>query len=286
MPREEAAVTKEILLPPGADLESLCAAWLLARRYRARVVIRPLSGAPIPAVCLQDAFGRRCFGAIEEVLEIADGPDAVLKLADYCRRADRLDLSRQEAAPGSLKFTIRRLRAVATDGYQVWRAFRVLADAIAGGEEGLLYRGGPEYLTRTLPEFRGLFSAPIRRLKDLPIKLLSLDGLVVAINESDFNVANEVFDRYPEVDVLIFRSPTHGWAGFIKRSQEREVPISFEPLLALLRRAEPEAGWFLHASGNVLICGGPKAPQHSSGLPPEALLEFLREVNKTRRGKE
>jgi hypothetical protein len=254
------------------DLDALCAAFLLSQGgRRASVSFDPEAGM---GAMLESPGGRKervpdCKAAWER----AGRPPRWEALADYCFRADRLGLEPFEARPGSLKWAVMRLREnLPGRDDLLWEAFRWLAENARNLTKGC------GRLLEAHPHYGALFAS---FLEEKPFgwrKLVRVEKageFVVAAAETDHNIVNLVFNGLPEVDIYVFRSPTHGWAGCVVRSKERRPPAD---LTRVRENLPSDEDWFLHPSGNVLICGGPKAPKSSTRLSLRELLEALRKA--------
>jgi len=259
----------DVFVPCKPGLDSLCAAFVLTGGGR-RGTVSFSPDVNSGALVREPGKGSRAVADCREAWNITGKSDGLGALVDYCFRADRLGLSRAESRPGSLKWAVMRLRA-ALPGRDdlLWEAFRHLAARKADPESGCdtSLAGHPvhgrlfaNFLAGSPPEWRRW------------IRTERAGDLIVAVNESDHNVTNLIFDAMPEIDVLVFRNPVHGWAGFVVRSAERRPDVD---LAEVRRRLPASENWFLHPSGNILICGGPKAPGNATALSADDLLEAL-----------
>jgi hypothetical protein len=54
--------------------------------------------------------------------------------------------------------------------------------------------------------------------------------------------------------------------------------IDLEPIYTKLIEAEKDAGWFLHQSHHMVICGSSSAPEHSTSLTFEQLIDAAKNL--------
>lgn len=100
----------------------------------------------------------------------------------------------------------------------------------------------------------------------------SIFGPAFAIESSSHHV-REIAYRHG-ARVFVFVDPTTGFRGYKGRSQ---AGLDFSALYETIRRLEPDADWFLHASKELLLCGSAKAPDRRlSRLPLTALADLIR----------
>lgn len=80
------------------------------------------------------------------------------------------------------------------------------------------------------------------------------------------------FTRDKGFDLVLMYDPKHSSAQFFTPSFE----IDLEPIYQKLIEKEPNAGWFLHQSHHMVICGSSSAPEHKTNLSFEELIEIAK----------
>lgn len=93
-------------------------------------------------------------------------------------------------------------------------------------------------------------------------------GKGVAV-ESEF--VNRAFCDNQEGDVFLIRDPEHNSIQFYTPREG----IDLEPIYKRVKELDPEAGWFLHQSHKMVICGSGSAPDSK---PTKLSLEELMEI--------
>jgi hypothetical protein len=85
---------------------------------------------------------------------------------------------------------------------------------------------------------------------------------------------DRAFVRNKGFDLVLMYDPAHKSAQFFTPSFE----IDLKPIYEKLIKVEPEAGWFLHQSHHMVICGSSSAPEHKTDLSLEELVNIAKEV--------
>lgn len=99
------------------------------------------------------------------------------------------------------------------------------------------------------------------------IEFESKFGKSVAI-ESE--TVDRSFTRDKGFNLVLMYDPGFKTAQYFTPSFE----IDLEPIHRKLIEKEPEAGWFLHQSRHMVICGSSSAPEHKTGLSFEELIDL------------
>jgi len=196
-------------------------------------------------------------------------------LVDYCHRSDIMKLTKEETGGNSLKFCIFVTRDTCHDYHLIYQIFKTIANKVYE-DPAYLIHFARSHILAMYPSVRKYFDNYEKYMaaqKDW-IEVCQIGNLWVAINESEENLTSFIFDNYPHVDLIIYRNPQKDWAGFVKRSEERKVGVDLERIYNTLK--EKEKGWFLHKSGNLLLCGTPKAPLAKTTLTVQEMVELLK----------
>ena len=85
---------------------------------------------------------------------------------------------------------------------------------------------------------------------------------------------DRAFVRKLGFDLVLMYDPKFKSAQFFTPSFD----IDLEPIYKKLIEKEPSVGWFLHQSHHMVICGSSSAPEHSTGLSFEELVEIAKSV--------
>lgn len=82
------------------------------------------------------------------------------------------------------------------------------------------------------------------------------------------------FVRDKGLDLVLMYDPKFKSAQFFTPSSE----IDLEPIYKRLIETEPDCGWFLHQSHHMVICGSSSAPDHTTSLTFEQLIEIAKNL--------
>jgi len=82
------------------------------------------------------------------------------------------------------------------------------------------------------------------------------------------------FTRNKGFNLVLMYDPKFKSAQFFTPSFD----IDLEPIYKKLIEKEPNSGWFLHQSHHMVICGSSSAPEHSTTLTFEQLIETAKEA--------
>ena len=271
-----AIINSTIVISFSPDLDALCCAYIAHKSNDSTVSF----GKLIPGTSAEYTFKNivKYFKNCQEAYEFFKYRDPKLKnLVSYCYQADTVGLSRKESLVGSLKYIVMRLRSKLPGANDIlWKVFCRLADADNYGNDLCNYL----YQDNTLRKIcEPLLASETLDIKNL-LEFHEVDKYKVCTFVGDKNITNKVFDLYPEVDVYIFKNHLNDWAGYVLRSKERRPDIDLRSVKKLLD--ERKENWFLHSSGNILICGGPKFPHdHTSLEIPDLLCQLKQVITKT-----
>ena len=195
-------------------------------------------------------------------------------LVDYCSRADSMRLEEKEKGKGSMRYCFALLGEHLDDDY-IFRIFCDSAEKIVEDERYLTefcmdrviaYAPETERFFRMAEDYEG---------KQPRIEFKDLKGLRIAINESEENLTNYIFKSYADVDVIVYKNWQRSWAGIVLRSVERNVKDCIDLRKVYGELSRDERGWFLHPSGNLLLCGTPKNPGVKCRRGIEEILRIL-----------
>lgn len=259
---------RTICIPSAPGMNSLCSAFLLAEAGRKGLVTFS-SDIDVAAIIKEPGKDSVHFTSCAEVFHWVANPARWFSLTEYCQLAHDMVLPSDQKYIGSLKWAIMQLREGLAGGNDlIWEAFRYLAwnaTNYARGCDSLLYRH-PVHgrifagcLNQTVPDWHKW------------VRIEQINHYTVAISEGDRNVTSMVF-KDPSIDILVFRNHIHDWAGYVVRSKERRPDVD---LSDVRKRLPPDEPWFLHPSGNVLLCGGLRVPMNMTNLSINELLAAL-----------
>ncbi len=82
------------------------------------------------------------------------------------------------------------------------------------------------------------------------------------------------FVRDKGFNLILMYDPKFKSAQYFTPSFE----VDLEPVYKKLIEAEPDCGWFLHQSHHMVICGSSSAPEHSTALTFEQLIEIAKNL--------
>lgn len=82
------------------------------------------------------------------------------------------------------------------------------------------------------------------------------------------------FTRDKGFNLVLMYDPKYKSAQFFTPSFD----IDLEPIYTKLIEAEKDAGWFLHQSHHMVICGSSSAPEHSTSLTFEQLIAVAKNL--------
>ncbi|MFW6047151.1 MAG: DHH family phosphoesterase [Candidatus Woesearchaeota archaeon] len=91
---------------------------------------------------------------------------------------------------------------------------------------------------------------------DEGIKFHSIFGSGLAYNLENTSLRKKVYERGYEI--FLFKDKNTGFAGYKASGHSK---VNFKGLFEKISEIEPNADWFLHSSGQLLLCGSSKAPQ-------------------------
>lgn len=91
----------------------------------------------------------------------------------------------------------------------------------------------------------------------------------VAVNSE---TVDRAFVRNKGFNLVLMYDPNFKSAQFFTPSFETDL----EPIYKQLIDKEPDAGWFLHQSHHMVICGSSSAPEHKTNLSFEELIEIAK----------
>lgn len=202
-------------------------------------------------------------------------PDLVSRfrhLADYCQEADQMQKPKTghlNRGHKSLKWLIYSLRDKLSEDELRQVFYYTLIECAVYSEE---YLYNDVFVTKIAREHRHLLEKPEFNPEDYPIH--QIGKWRVLVNETPANLTNLVFKRNV-ADIYVFRNAEKGWAGIVfDERSPRNVLAAFDiPAIfaALARRNEP---WIMIGK-NLIICGGPKAPENKTGITIPEMLKLL-----------
>ncbi|MEM5810607.1 MAG: hypothetical protein QXP66_01755 [Candidatus Aenigmatarchaeota archaeon] len=196
-----------------------------------------------------------------------------LQITDYCHRADKGQLSRQERAQGSLIHTIYALRSNMVDGIDDEAIYKVFSHLVLKARVNPLYLTGyceievstvfPEYTSILLKETVGITNILRKFVRFVDISRHKF----VALNNSNHNIATFLFSNYP-VLAIVFKTPA-GRGGIIIRKRCHNFNIN--EIYEELNKLEPDT--WITENGNILTRTAKN--NKVSTLKIEELLEIL-----------
>lgn len=197
----------------------------------------------------------------------------LLQVTDYCHRADKGQLSREERAQGSLIHVMYALRSHMNDGIDEEALYRVFSHLVHKARTNPLYLTGyceievstvfPEYTSILLKETVGITNILRKFVRFVDISRHKF----VALNSSNHNISSFLFANYP-VLAIIFRTES-GRGGLIIRKRCNNFDIN--AIFNELNEREPDT-WILdHGSIITRTAKNNKV----SALKIEELLEIL-----------
>lgn len=72
--------------------------------------------------------------------------------------------------------------------------------------------------------------------------------------------------------IYVYRNPHRGWIGVVARNTE---PIDLTSLYTHLVKTEPLAGWYLHPSKKICICGSSRMENAHTSLEVKAIIALI-----------
>lgn len=191
-------------------------------------------------------------------------------LEDYCLYADQPDkppgIQWLNTGYRSIKWFIYSLRNEIEPGELQNLFHRLLAEAAAYRGEDWLYANILEF--REAKPYKRLIKKPEFDIDDWPIE--EINGWRVLINTTTQNITNFVF-KDDWADIILVVSPQKHAAVIL--SYQRAGDVNLEGLYnTLLERGE---AWHM-VNDNLIICGGPKAPEKTTDITIDELLELLK----------
>lgn len=281
------------------DLDSLCSMYLLKllnRSLRFEFVSIPFHGVeklPLDSVAIDilggaidhhDLSGKhwstcKIIYYILDSAGLTENIEKMSSLVDYCHRGDFNALKDGEKEQGSLIHTMYGLRDH-IPAQELFNVYEYLATASLNNTPILTSMSditaaamNPKYsdiLTTENIEKPALIRKFVRFIEfGKPNRGQSL---FVAVNKSNHNIINIVFEYYRNVIAVIYCSP-NGRSGIIIR-KDSPVVFDLQAVRDYLVNEKKEPSWFLHSNKKMLLCGSKKM-EISSSIDSEELVELL-----------
>jgi len=201
------------------------------------------------------------------------------KLVDYCHRADMGSLIEGEKDQGSLIHTIYGLRDTLAP-LELYPVFEYLANLVPNNDSILTSLADITVAAMNTKYSDILASENIEKpaLIRKFVRFVEIGkpgrgrSYFIAVNRSNHNIINIVFDYYKNVVAIIYAS-TNGRSGIVIR---KDSPVNFnlEAVQEEIVTVHKESGWFLHPSRKLLLCGSQKMDIESK-IDPEVLVDLL-----------
>jgi len=206
-------------------------------------------------------------------------PDLLMRferLKEYCYDADELyhqvNLNRGYK---SLKWLIYGLRDKISPS-ELQMVFHNLLIESCMGNESLLYNN--VLLLPTAKRYQKYIQKPKIDLSEFPIK--QIGEWRILINEGEQNITGLVFKK-DIAEIIIFRNDKLQSAGIVFNERDTNVLSYFNVpkiFIELMKRNEP---WTIRGN-NLIICGGPKAPENKTSITTDELFELLKKYHLTK----
>jgi len=192
------------------------------------------------------------------------------QLKDYCYDADELNhkvfLNRGYK---SLKWLIYTLRNQLLQKEIEMIFYYCLIEANLYGEQ---YLYDDVFKFGIVRQYSHLLKKPKLDLSQFPI--IKIGGWKVLINKSDKIITNLVFKKRM-ADIIIFKNPQN-WAGIVFNERDTNV-LDYFDLVGILEELKLRNEGWIRYGNNLIICGGPKAPDKTTTISTELLLTILKQ---------
>lgn len=281
------------------DLDSLCSLFLLKmlnRNLKFEFVSIPFHGVeklPLDSVAIDilggaidhhDLTGKhwstcKIIFSIMDSAGLAENIEKTTLLVDYCHRGDFNALKEGEKEQGSLIHTIYGLRDHIA-AQELYNVYEHLANASLNNPPILTSMSDITAATMNMKYSDILTTENIEKpaLIHKFVRFVEFgrpnrgQSLLVAVNKSNHNIINIIFEYYRNVIAVIYCS-TNGRSGIIIR-KDSPVVFDLQAVRDYLVNEKKEPSWFLHTNKKMLLCGSKKM-EISSSVDPEELVELL-----------
>jgi hypothetical protein len=201
------------------------------------------------------------------------------KLIDYCHRADMGSLIEGEKDQGSFIHTMYGLRDT-LDPLELYSVFEYLANLVPNNDSILTSLADITAAALNTKYSDILASENIEKpaLIRKFVRFVEIGkpgrgrSYFIAVNRSNHNIINIIFDYYKNVVAIVYAS-TNGRSGIVIR---KDSPVSFnlEAIKDHIVNVLKEGNWYLHPNKKMLLCGSQKMDIESK-IDPEVLVDLL-----------